>query len=71
MEIGQAIVEAMEEMGWTPIQVAAAIGLTEAAVKKWLPPNGSSTPGGETLLKLMRVMEPLRRRLGYRLEAAA
>lgn len=69
MEICEAIAATLEELGWSPVQLAAVAGVSEAGARKWLPPAGS-IPGGDTLIVLMREMPGLRERLGFDLIAA-
>ena len=51
MTISEALRRAIDDAGWSATKLAAEVGVSENAVKKWL---AGSTPGGESLLALQR-----------------
>lgn len=69
MDIYDALVASLEENGWEPIKLASEVGVTEAAAKKWVDPATRSVPGGDTLLKIIKVLPGFGKRIGMEVAA--
>ncbi len=63
MDVKSALREAVKEAGWSTEQLAVESSASFGAARKWL--SGETTPGGDSLVTLMRVLPGFARRLGF------
>lgn len=67
MKIAKALTAAAKEAGMTDVQIAAAVGVSQATVGRWL--SGKRAPRGQTLIALVAAIPGFGERLGLRTAA--